>query len=181
MSELPNPEYLRSILSYDPDNGNLTWKPRPLDHFVSQRGCSTWNTRFAGKPAFTALSAGYRIGAVDYQTLKAHRVAWAIYHGEWPEGQIDHIDGDRANNQMVNLRVVDHQENARNQQRRADNTSGVTGVSYAQKERRWYACIRKDGRTIPLGTFVSKELAIAARQAADQRLGFHPNHGRIAA
>lgn len=96
-----SPTDLLELLSYDPDTGELHWKKRD-EKWFSDKGRSAsgnrslWNARFAGKLAFTAVSAqGYLHGTIFLKGYSAHRVAWAIFHGAWPSDFIDHINGDK--------------------------------------------------------------------------------------
>ena len=103
-----------------------------------------------------------------------------MYHGQWPAGQIDHIDGCRKNNRISNLRDVRHQDNGKNTKLPSTNTSGRIGVSWHKAAKKWGVSIKADDRPIHLGLFVSFEEACAARKAAEEKYGFHPNHGRSA-
>lgn len=170
-------EYLRDVLDVDPQNGVLTWKRRDRRFFTSNRACSTWNSRYAGKPALVGLSKGYRTGRIFDRCVKAHRVIWALYYGEWPKGDIDHINGNRADNRVSNLRLVDHQTNCKNQRLRSNNSSGITGVYWYARGRKWVAYINVDGSMKYLGRFDVLEEAVEARAAADEKYGFHQNHG----
>lgn len=167
--DLPSPEVLRQLLRYDPETGGLIWRPR---------GIASWDARWADKPAFTASSNGYRVGHLHCRLIMAHRVIWAIAHGAWPAFDIDHINGDRSDNRLVNLRSVTRQENLRNSKVARHNTSGVRGVSRATGGKKWKACIGAGNRTIHLGRFDSFEEAVAARRMAEIAHGYHPNHGR---
>lgn len=169
------PELCRQLLRYEPETGNLFWRPRGFDRFPDDRSAKIWNTRFAGKEAFTAISRGYKIGTIDYVMVKAHRVAWAIHYGVWPE-VIDHINGDPADNRIENLRSVQQSSNMLNIAKRTDNSSGATGVYAANGA--WVAEIRLQGRKRYLGAFATIEDAISARKDAEKELGFHHNHGR---
>lgn len=169
------PELCRQLLRYEPDTGRLFWRARSFDRFPDIRSAKIWNTRFANKEAFTARSKGYNIGTIDYVMVKAHRVAWAIYHGEWPE-VIDHINGDPGDNRIGNLRSVSQAENMTNLSMRANNSSGVVGVYLSDGS--WVAEIKIQGRRKYLGSFKSIEDAASARKAAELEFGFHKNHGR---
>lgn len=172
---LPTPDQLRERLSYDPVTGGLTWRPYS-DPAAWQIG---WNARYAGKPAFAHMSKrGYLNGSWKPHTLTAHRVAWAVHHGEWPTHQIDHINGDRTDNRIANLRDVPNAENAKNMRPKSTNTSGVTGVFFAKHVQKWTAQIRHGGRTRHLGLFSEKREAVAARRIAERQHGFHENHGK---
>lgn len=174
---LPTPEELRQRLTYDPETGQLTWRPRPVPNGTGAKSVKMWNGQYAGKPALACLDKQNRYrGAVNGSYVLAHRVAWAIVHGRWPDGEIDHIDGNPLNNKMSNLRDVPHDVNMRNLRVRSDNKSGVMGV-FAHK-RKWWAFINIRGTRHTIGRYDSRSDAIAARKAAEERLGFHPNHGR---
>lgn len=99
------PFELRQLVEYDPETGSLIWKQRD--------GNARLNSKLAGKPAFAQLSDGYLTGRIKGKNYKAHRIAWAVAYGEWPQGQIDHINGDRSDNRLPNLRVVSNSENGK--------------------------------------------------------------------
>jgi hypothetical protein len=105
-------------------------------------------------------------------------VAFAIYYGRWPDGQLDHINGDRRDNRIANLREVSNAENSRNAGRRRDNTSGVVGVSSTSSRLNpWRAYIKIGDRVRHLGRFPSIKTAADARRAAERQHGYHENHG----
>lgn len=163
-------DYLRQRLRYDPDTGKLYWR----EYSNIRPG---WNERYAGKEAFTYVCThGYLTGCVDNRRLRAHRVAWAIFHGECPDVEIDHINHIRTDNRLANLRLVTTSENARNQMRPRSNKSGVIGVRL-KSSGRWEAAIRTDGRRRYLGSYVNFDDAVAARKAAERQHGYHENHG----
>src|SRR3546814_10359716 len=111
---------------------------------TSEHACRNWNAHYAGKEAFTCLSpSGYRQGAILNNSLQAHRVIWAIVFGESPVAQIDHINGDRSDNRLKNLRAVSIQQNRRNMRRPRRNTSGCLGVSRNPGSSTWRARDRK--------------------------------------
>lgn len=163
------PEEMRELVSYDPETGSMIWLPRK-----SKR----WNTNFAGKPAFGNLSNGYLTGRTLGKNYKAHRIAWALFYGEWPSGMIDHINGNRNDNRISNLRVVDAIGNARNMRKRASNTSGYTGVTWFARDKKWWAKIIVNRRCIHIGYFTEILDAVAARAKACKEYGYHENHGK---
>lgn len=173
MKQHPTVDELRAVLNYDPDTGSLTWKAREVDP-------KNWNARHAGKPAFQTVIRGYLCGAVNRVLLRGHRVAWAIHYGKWPTHEIDHINGDKQDNRIVNLRDVTAAENRRNQRLRSNNNSGKIGVCYIPSRGNWRASITHDGQRVFLGSFASLSEAISARSAAEIQFGYHPNHGRQA-
>lgn len=171
-------ETVRQLLDYDPETGVITWRYRPARFFKCSRHFNSWNARFAGNTAFTARNGdGYLSGCVLNYSVKAHRVAWAIAHGEWPD-HVDHINGDRSDNRIENLRHVNNQENCRNQSIPRSNTSGVIGVSFHRPTNKWTAAIKVNRKSIHLGRFDDFDDAVAARKLGEARFGFHKNHGR---
>lgn len=166
----PDPETLPALLDYDPDSGKLFWKSRPIEMFKSKRGFSTWNSRFAGNEAFTASTNGYRVGPVNYKLCMAHRVVWAMTYGYWPEYDVDHINGDRADNRLVNLREASRSENNCNSGVRSDNSSGYRGVSWHSQYGKWEARIYADCVKHHLGYFSTKEDAHSAYVKASKEL-----------
>ena len=175
-----DPALLRTLLRYEPETGRLYWLERTRDRFTSDGSWRMWNTRYADLEALIVDSGGYNTGTLFGRTTKAHRICWAIHFGEWPGGQIDHIDGDRSNNKIENLRVVTNMENGQNQRRHITNTSGETGVTWDKQYGKWMAYIGFVGRTKFLGRFPDFEDAVAARKQAERHIGYHPNHGRAA-
>lgn len=178
------PELLRQLLRYEPETGKLFWKPRSPFHFVSENRLSkearadVFNKQNAGKMAFYDAGKGYMATKIMGVSLKAHRVAWAIYYGEWPDGQIDHINHNRSDNSIGNLRVVSNAENQRNGGMRSDNKSGVCGVIWSSDRNKWRARITVNGKIKNLGCFTLLADAVGARKAAEASYGFHPNHGQ---
>jgi hypothetical protein len=177
-------ETLHQFLICDPIAGRLFWRERTQDVFAQaidpDRACRSWNTRFAGKEAIASEggSHGYRDGAVLAVPVLAHRVIFAMVHGRWPVG-IDHINGNRRDNRIENLREADQSLNLRNAKLRRDNPNGVPGV-YQAPSGRWIVKIAYDGASRYLGTFDTLDLATAVRRAAELDHGYHQNHGRAA-
>lgn len=117
------------------------------------------------------------IGQILEHPMKAHRVAWAIYYGAWPKGQIDHVNGNPADNNIANLRDVTHRENARNKAIPSDNSSGAQGVGWNPRTRKWTARVGINGRVRYIGEYDTVAEAAEARNVALPQLGFHRNHG----
>jgi hypothetical protein len=175
---------ISKLLKYEPETGELTWLERPLEDFSATDGRSahwhykTWNTRRAGKPAFTYTAKhGYKSGHLCGSVHYAHRVAWLLHVGEWPKGDIDHVNGNPRDNRISNLRLTTHAENMRNQKRRSTNTSGTTGVTWHKPSKKWRSRIRVDRTVISLGYFHDITAAIEARQEANVKYGFSARHG----
>ena len=188
VSSLPCPTLLRLLIRYDRRTGRLFWRERmewmfsngPRQRAVAKRFNSNWS----GKEALSQIDQdGYLKGSLTapnrpIRSVRAHRVAFAIQHGRWPDNQIDHINGDRTDNRPCNLRDVDCFGNAQNQKLPAHNTSGASGVSFDSKRRKWRARIIVAGRRIRLGDFDSFNGAANARRDAERQYCFGPNHGR---
>jgi len=181
-NDLPSIHLMRQILEYDANTGKLKWKKREEWTFIPRAGRSpshmanAWNACFSGKDAFTAIAKNkYIRGSINGAGFYAHRVAWAIHFGMWPESDIDHVNGVRDDNRICNLRSVDRRENMKNRQMSSNNTSGIMGVSYSNRHKLWSAQI---GDT-HIGWFSSKQEAQSKRKEAELRLGYHQNHGRF--
>lgn len=186
MAELPTPSMARELLSYNPETGELCWLQRSEKHFTATphrtalQQANWWNSRNAGKQAFTAVNPdGYHCGIILRKSMSAHRLIWAIYFGEWPS-EIDHINGVRTDNRIANLREVSRSENCRNRGLIITNQSGVRGVHHL-KTGRWTAAINDRCNTRKhLGTFDSFAEAAQARLNAEKELGYPELNGRRA-
>jgi hypothetical protein len=145
-------ERVRQLLNYDPASGAFTWRVSPRAR------------KRAGDEA-GSIDGRYLRLQINQTRYAAHRVAWLIMTGDWPSGEIDHIDRNPFNNSWSNLRLCTPSQNAANRTKRCNNRSGLKGVSLCQNGK-WYASIKKDGRSRNLGYFTSKEDAHAAYCAA---------------
>lgn len=96
---------------------------------------------------------GYIYVGLAGKNYYAHRLAWLLHTGTWPANEIDHIDGNRSNNTMKNLREATHQQNCCNTPRRLDNTSSIRGVSWHKQHNKWQAQITFDSVNKFLGCF----------------------------
>jgi len=170
--DLPTPEELRKRLRYDPLTGELVWRHYP-------QACRGWNGRYADKPAFTTTHRhGYKVGRVNRINLKAHRVIMAMVNNKWPPNDVDHINGNRADNRITNLRCATRRENMKNRSLSKNNKSGYQGVSWCKRNKKWVARIKHEGRQKHIGYFLDLLDAVRARRIAERNAGFHPNHGR---
>ena len=109
-NELPSPELLRQLLRYDEATGKLYWRERSLDLFddgkwSAEQRCNNWNSRFSGREAGTLNTTGYINVCLFGKHYAAHRVVWTMLKNNPPLGQIDHINGNRCDNRIENLRV----------------------------------------------------------------------------
>lgn len=122
---------------------------------------------------------GYIVIQVAGASYRAHRLAWLYVHGEWPQEEIDHINHDRTDNRISNLRPATRLINAKNLSRSARCSSGLTGVHWYAKTKKWQAQIMANRKRIHLGYFDSFFDAAACRKSHELMLGFHQNHGGL--
>lgn len=148
---LPSPKTLRQLLNYNPENGKFLWRHRDRTFFNSDRAQRSWNSRFAGAEAFTAKGRQGYFSMVCGKNILAHRAAFAMVHGFWPDSQIDHIDGNRFNNSAHNLRNATPSQNRANTKSLRTYGAGWKGVFKSRSK--WRAKISHNGKSINLGTF----------------------------
>jgi hypothetical protein len=160
-------DQLRTLLHYNAKTGAFTWRRRDrLGHYAR-----TWNTRYAGKVAGTpTVPHGYIQIMVNEELYLAHRLAHLWMTGAWPASEIDHRDGNRANNRWNNLRVATSSQNKMNGGRRSDNTSGYRGVRFDKRRGIWVAEIYANGIKHHIGYFQTAEAAAAAYAEAAARI-----------
>lgn len=152
---------LKQVLDYDEATGDFRWKVRTPRTNV-------------GDVAGVISTTGYRYMSVDGAKFLAHRLAWFYVLGRWPQSQIDHINGDPADNRIANLREATNAQNGHNAKVGRRNTTGFKGVS-RHRSGRFLARITVNYHVIPLGLFGTAEEAAAAYQAAAEK-----HHGEFA-
>ena len=149
----------RELYRYDPESGDL------IRLVTRGKGAK-------GQAAGSIDKKGYKVVRIDGRHhFFAHRVAWALMTGEQPDGEIDHINGDKADNRWANLRVVNRSENMQNTD--FGDSRGVTWHNHTQK---WQARIKINGKSKYLGVFKRREDALMACQQA--RSKYHPAYAR---
>ena len=159
---------LRNIIFYDHKTGKFTWLSRTPDMFEFSSGrtqeakCMAFNSYKAGKPAGSLNKAGYVQIQINKRNCLAHRIAWIYHYGHAPTGQIDHINCDKTDNRIFNLRIATPSENSRNQIGKSTNTSGYKGVSWNKQMKKWLAQICSNNIAKHIGYFDTKENAYAA-------------------
>lgn len=152
---------MRQLLSYDPATGEFTW-------------LTSLGTRRKGDVAGSINGRGYRHIKIAGRTYGAHRLAWLYVYGELPPAHTDHINRDQSDNRICNLRLATNKENQGNTTKPRHNTSGVKGVHWKCRNRKWCAQIKIDGKKRYLGLFADKNAARAAYiAAARQHFGDH--------
>ena len=153
------PERVRELLSYDPETGVLRWKVSPC-----------WRVSVGGEAGIHDRD-GYLVVTVDKKKRKAHRLAWAIHHGVWPEGEIDHRNTVKDDNRIDNLRDVSASINMQNiREALPRSKSGVLGV--VAQGSKFKSTITVQGHTKHVGTFGSAEEAHEAYLSVKRE--FHP-------
>ena len=156
-------EDVKKILDYRPETGELVWRERTARcvRVGDVAGCVD---------VHGYITVGIRKLGVRKRIYKAHRLVWLIAHGSWPNGLIDHIDGNKSNNQLNNLRLVNGTGNSENVRRpNKRNQSGFMGVIFVNN--RWRASITVQGKTQYIGTFNAPEQAHQAYLEAKRK--FH--------
>jgi len=152
-------QYIKECLRYSKEAGELFWNERPVGHFPDERAKKSWNTKYAGKRAGT-VNHGYLIINLNGFFYRAHKIIFLIEHGIYAE-VIDHINGDRLDNRICNLRQVTHSQNMMNRPTQKNNKSGLKGVSL-HPGGLWRARIWVKRKEYFLGFFKTKELAFEA-------------------
>jgi len=155
--KLPDIERLSQLLDYDPETGIFRWKQ-----------FRRWSAQ-KGDIAGYVTKKGYRKISIDCVDYGAHRLAWKIVYNEDPSDQIDHIDRDKQNNKISNLRLATNQQNCMNVAAKKNNTSGIKGVYFNKKQQKWIARIGFNYKKINLGSFEKIEDAALAYKNAEKK------------
>lgn len=159
-------EKLKEILKYSKESGVFIWKISKAKRIK------------IGDFAGCVNKKGYIVIRIDNKIYFAHRLAWLYVYGEMPKEQIDHKNQQKDDNRIDNLREASCAENNKNKPMQINNTSGVMGVSWHNKCKRWQAYIAIDGVQLHLGTFVKFSDAVDARKNAEILYGFSKIHGK---
>ena len=145
---------LRSMFRYDPDTGDIFW-------------AAPGKGKIKKKPAGTQELSGYKGIVINGRRIRAHIIAWALYYNKWPDSQLDHINGIRSDNRILNLREATNSQNGKNLKIKSNNKSGFTGVTYDKINKKWRATIKIDGKQKNLGRYLDIEDAVFARKKAE--------------
>lgn len=157
MAELTQEE-LKKLLRYEPETGLFYWL------------VSLARRVKVGDIAGTVKNNGYIRIRINGKMHYSHRLAFFYHYGEWPVDQLDHIDGNPANNRIDNLRDANNSENAQNRGVRSNNRSGFIGVHWYKQSKKWRAEIRINGKQKHLGYFDAPQEAHKAYLEAKAEL-----------
>ena len=161
-------ERLCEVLEYDRETGFFYWK--------ENTGLKVVPRALAGRKSLDGHE--YSTITIDDTQYRAHRLAWYYVNGEWPNGVIDHINHNKVDNRIENLRDVDPVDNSRNQPLRKDSKSGCLGVYFDKSCGKWFASFTVNGSNKLLGYYEEKDKAILARKKFEKENGYHVNHGK---
>jgi hypothetical protein len=159
-------EAAREILNYDPETGDFRWK------VATGRRCKLGDV--AGWVNRERRTVRRKI-AVNGNSYMAHRLAWLYMTGQWPEHEVDHINGDGTDNKWANLRSATSSQNLRNRGPQANNKTGFKGVCFDNTRGKFIATIKLHGKQTWLGMFATAELAHQAYCVAAKKM-----HGEFA-
>lgn len=174
---LPTQEELNDLLSYNAETGALYWRERPESMFQATNCrsalnvCAVWNSRYANGRAGT--DRRYTVIKINFASYLAHRVIWKMVYGEEPI-EVDHINRNKLDNRLSNLRSVDHGTNMRNRSVTSLNTSGFKHISWSKNLNKWVVQLKVPGKgQRQIAWKDSLEEAVAARNEAYSRFGYN--------
>lgn len=156
---LPNLDFLFECFLVDQSSGFIFWKQRPLSHFVSQKAHATWNGKYPGKKPGTLYPSGYVGVTINRIRYYVHRITYYMATETDPmELEIDHIDRNKSNNSVSNLRIATSSQNHCNSSGATKRSkSGVRGVHWHGIGKKWTATVKVQGKSTHLGLFANLE------------------------
>lgn len=175
-------EFAKSIFRYDPENGKLFWKERSPNMFLEKKKspehcCAIWNANNANKEITYKNNYGYIVARINRKSYLASRIIWLLNYGENPKFEIDHIDMNKENNKIDNLRPSSRSQNGCNRGLQKNNISGYKGVGFCRVKNKWRSRIMINKKEKFIGYFdTPKEAYEAYKRAARQ---YHGEYARI--
>ena len=168
-------DQVRQTLDYNPETGSFLWKERSVEWFKSKRDQKIWNTRYANKSPEGTHPRGYKQICINGVRYLAHRLSWLYIFGVWPEGELDHINRDPADNRIANLRPANRSLNNQNTGKRKGCSSNHKGVYWHKERQKWMARIHINNRCIFLGRYETQgQAARAYAKASDEMHEYIP-------
>ena len=153
--------WIKDNLRYDPETGYLWWIKQNIGSGIPKNLFKPAGYLNRGYISIESSSKGIRF------RHGAHRLAWLLYYGVWPKKQIDHINGVRDDNRIVNLREATNAENSKNRKPRVGCSSRYKGVSLDKRFGKWEVKIKVNYKSIYLGRYDNEEeAALAYNEAA---------------
>ena len=149
-------ERLKQVLYYDNKTGEFTWRENS-------------SKSMSNKAAGFLNDQGYILIGIGNDKYRAHRLAWLYVYGEWPQNDLDHINGIKTDNFITNLREATDSQNLSNSKKPKTNKSGFKGVSWHSNAKKWQSHIRVNGKSIYLGLFQTPEKAHQAYRTAARK------------
>lgn len=163
-----NHNTLKNMLDYCHETGVFTWATASGNVKPGDRAGSYWGNGYG--------NTYIRIKILG-KSFFAHRLAWLYMTGSFPDSYIDHIDHDGTNNAFSNLRLASNETNQKNVKISSLNKTGISGVCFVTRSKKWHAWVSADKKQIHLGSFVDFFEACCARKSAEINNGYHPNNG----
>ena len=149
---------LKTVLDYNQDTGVFTWKVNKSKR-TKAGDVAGWKDN------------GYVNISINGKSYKAHRLAWLYIYGQFPENLIDHINSNRSDNRICNLRKATYLENSQNYKTPKTNTSGIKNVSWYKNLKKWVVTIGVNGKKKTIGYF--EDLEFAELVAIEAREKYH--------
>ena len=156
-----NKQLLESLFDYK--DGHLYWKIKPADHINE------------GTKAGFLCKDGYLMVRYKKKSYMLHRLIW-VFHGKELPKSLDHIDGNKQNNRIENLRVATFSQNSHNTKKRITNTSGHKNVTWNKQAKKWQVGLKIQGKFINIGCY--KDLELAGLVAKEARIKYHGEYAR---
>ena len=155
-------------------DGDLIWKERSVNQYKTQRGCSTWNKKFAKtKAGYTVRAKGrghYRRVNFLGSVYQVSRVVWEMHNGTIPKGlNVCHADNCAMNSHIENLFLADNNALAKNNTSRESNTTLVKGVCWDKRQKKWVVRIGVNGKNMQIGYYSDIEKACRVRKEAEKK------------
>jgi len=160
INPLPPVDYLLDCFKYDGATGLLYWRDRPKNHFETESAWKRHKTLRSGKPILTTNAYGYKVARLSQESkhklFLCHRIVYAMFYGD-RDMIVDHVNGDRLDNRIENLRAVSSRENLLNTS--VKKKQGLKGAYYEADRGKWLSQIKINYKSFYLGRFDTEQEA----------------------